>query len=64
MFLRKLRGVVDPERKRKIIGRAFVEVFQKATKKAVKKTVTTATKKAAKKAAKSPGSDTFDPSAP
>ncbi len=34
VFLRKLRGVVDPERKRKIIGRAFVEVFQKATKKA------------------------------
>jgi GMP synthase (glutamine-hydrolysing) len=34
MFLRKLRGVTDPERKRKIIGRAFVEVFQRATKKA------------------------------
>jgi GMP synthase (glutamine-hydrolysing) len=34
VFLRKLRGVVDPERKRKIIGRAFVEVFQTATKKA------------------------------
>src|SRR5205823_14464989 len=34
VFLRKLRGVVDPERKRKIIGRAFVEVFQRATKKA------------------------------
>ncbi|HXI83226.1 MAG TPA: glutamine-hydrolyzing GMP synthase [Verrucomicrobiae bacterium] len=34
VFLRKLRGVTDPERKRKIIGRAFVEVFQKATKKA------------------------------
>jgi GMP synthase (glutamine-hydrolysing) len=32
VFLRKLRGVTDPERKRKIIGRAFVEVFQKATK--------------------------------
>jgi GMP synthase (glutamine-hydrolysing) len=34
VFLRKLRGVTDPERKRKIIGRTFVEVFQKATKKA------------------------------
>jgi GMP synthase (glutamine-hydrolysing) len=34
VFLRRLRGVTDPERKRKIIGRAFVEVFQKATKKA------------------------------
>ncbi|HTS19332.1 MAG TPA: glutamine-hydrolyzing GMP synthase [Verrucomicrobiae bacterium] len=33
-FLRRLRGVTDPERKRKIIGRTFVEVFQKATKKA------------------------------
>jgi GMP synthase (glutamine-hydrolysing) len=29
LFLRKLRGVTDPERKRKIIGRTFVEVFQK-----------------------------------
>ncbi len=34
VFLRKLRGVADPERKRKIIGRTFVEVFQRATKKA------------------------------
>jgi GMP synthase (glutamine-hydrolysing) len=34
LFLRKLRGVTDPERKRKIIGRAFVEVFQEVTKKA------------------------------
>jgi GMP synthase (glutamine-hydrolysing) len=33
-FLRKLRGVTDPERKRKIIGGTFVEVFQRATKKA------------------------------
>jgi GMP synthase (glutamine-hydrolysing) len=30
VFLRKLRGVADPERKRKIIGRTFVEVFQRA----------------------------------
>jgi len=27
-FLRALRGVVSPERKRKIIGRVFIEVFQ------------------------------------
>ncbi len=33
-FLGRLRGVTDPERKRKIIGRTFVEVFEKATKKA------------------------------
>jgi len=30
-FLRKLEGVSDPERKRKIIGREFIEVFQGAT---------------------------------
>jgi GMP synthase (glutamine-hydrolysing) len=30
LFLRKLRGVTDPERKRKIIGRTFVEVFEKS----------------------------------
>jgi GMP synthase (glutamine-hydrolysing) len=30
-FLGKLRGVVDPERKRKIIGREFIEVFKAAT---------------------------------
>ena len=29
-FLAKLRGVTNPERKRKIIGRTFVEVFDKA----------------------------------
>jgi GMP synthase (glutamine-hydrolysing) len=28
-FLDRLRGVVDPEQKRKIIGREFVEVFQR-----------------------------------
>ena len=33
-FLSRLRSVTDPERKRKIIGRTFVEVFEKATKKA------------------------------
>ena len=28
-FLERLRGVADPERKRKIIGRTFIEVFDK-----------------------------------
>jgi GMP synthase (glutamine-hydrolysing) len=32
LFLRRLRGVTDPERKRKIIGRTFIEVFKAATK--------------------------------
>ncbi len=31
IFLKRLKGVTDPERKRKIIGRAFIEVFDKAT---------------------------------
>jgi GMP synthase (glutamine-hydrolysing) len=30
-FLTKLRGVTDPEQKRKIIGNEFIEVFQHAT---------------------------------
>jgi GMP synthase (glutamine-hydrolysing) len=30
-FLSKLRGVVEPEQKRKIIGNEFIEVFQHAT---------------------------------
>jgi len=29
MFLTRLKGVVDPEEKRKIIGRTFIEVFEK-----------------------------------
>ena len=33
LFLRKLRGVTDPETKRKIIGNTFIDVFQKATRK-------------------------------
>ena len=33
LFLTRLKGVTDPERKRKIIGRTFIEVFQAATKK-------------------------------
>ena len=28
LFLTRLKGVVNPERKRKIIGRTFIEVFQ------------------------------------
>jgi GMP synthase (glutamine-hydrolysing) len=36
LFLKKLKGVTDPERKRKIIGKAFVDVFQSATKRAGK----------------------------
>ncbi|SRR6266511_2456798 len=31
LFLSRLRGVTDPERKRKIIGKTFIEVFQTAT---------------------------------
>lgn len=30
-FLERLRGITDPERKRKIIGRTFIEVFEAAT---------------------------------
>ncbi len=32
-FLDELKGITDPEQKRKIIGRVFVEVFQEAAKK-------------------------------
>jgi GMP synthase (glutamine-hydrolysing) len=28
LFLRRLRGVISPERKRKIIGRAFIDIFE------------------------------------
>ena len=35
-FLSKLKGVTDPEKKRKIIGNTFIDVFQKATKRAGK----------------------------
>ena len=34
LFLRRLKGVTDPERKRKIIGRTFIEVFSAATRRA------------------------------
>jgi GMP synthase (glutamine-hydrolysing) len=30
-FLKKLKGVTDPERKRKVIGREFIAVFQETT---------------------------------
>jgi GMP synthase (glutamine-hydrolysing) len=33
LFLRKLKGVTDPERKRKVIGREFIEVFKTSAKK-------------------------------
>ncbi|MDP1581265.1 MAG: glutamine-hydrolyzing GMP synthase [Candidatus Didemnitutus sp.] len=32
LFLRRLKGVTEPEQKRKIIGRTFVEVFEKTLK--------------------------------
>ncbi|MEM9398875.1 MAG: glutamine-hydrolyzing GMP synthase [Verrucomicrobiota bacterium] len=35
-FLRKLEGVTDPEKKRKIIGREFVKVFEEAASKVKK----------------------------
>lgn len=34
IFLARLKGVTDPEKKRKIIGRTFIEVFEAATKRA------------------------------
>ena len=36
LFLSRLKGVTDPERKRKIIGKTFIEVFQAATQRAGK----------------------------
>ncbi|MFH1868735.1 MAG: glutamine-hydrolyzing GMP synthase [Candidatus Omnitrophota bacterium] len=33
IFLRALKGVTDPEKKRKIIGRLFIEVFEREAKK-------------------------------
>jgi GMP synthase (glutamine-hydrolysing) len=33
IFLSKLKGVVDPEQKRKIIGKTFIDVFEKESKK-------------------------------
>jgi GMP synthase (glutamine-hydrolysing) len=36
LFLKRLKGVTDPERKRKVIGRTFIEVFERATRRAGK----------------------------
>jgi GMP synthase (glutamine-hydrolysing) len=36
LFLRHLKGVTDPERKRKVIGRTFIQVFEAATRRAGK----------------------------
>ena len=36
LFLRRLKGVTDPERKRKAIGKTFIEVFEAATRRAGK----------------------------
>ncbi|MGA2866814.1 MAG: glutamine-hydrolyzing GMP synthase [Verrucomicrobiota bacterium] len=36
LFLRRLKGVAEPERKRKIIGKTFIEVFEAAAKRAGK----------------------------
>jgi GMP synthase (glutamine-hydrolysing) len=33
LFLKRLRGVISPERKRKIIGRAFIEIFEEQARK-------------------------------
>ena len=30
--MKRLKGIVDPERKRKIIGKVFIEVFEEAVK--------------------------------
>src|SRR5690606_39222955 len=32
LFLKRLKGITEPEQKRKIIGRTFVEVFEKSLK--------------------------------
>jgi len=39
LFLKRLRGVSDPEQKRKIIGHSFIEVFEKSIKNELKKHV-------------------------
>jgi len=33
LFLKRLKGITDPEKKRKIIGKTFIEVFEKECKK-------------------------------
>jgi GMP synthase (glutamine-hydrolysing) len=34
LFLRRLAGIISPERKRKVIGRAFIEIFEAEARKA------------------------------
>ena len=34
LFLRKLKNITDPEKKRKVIGKTFIDVFQAATRRA------------------------------
>jgi len=36
LFMKRMKGITDPETKRKVIGKAFIEVFAAATKKAGK----------------------------
>jgi GMP synthase (glutamine-hydrolysing) len=36
LFMKKMKGITDPETKRKVIGKTFIEVFAAATKKAGK----------------------------
>ncbi|HET7623716.1 MAG TPA: glutamine-hydrolyzing GMP synthase [Verrucomicrobiae bacterium] len=36
LFLKKLKGVTDPERKRKVIGKTFIDVFEKAVQRAAR----------------------------
>jgi GMP synthase (glutamine-hydrolysing) len=37
LFLKRLKGIIDPEQKRKIIGHSFIEIFEKAIKNRLKK---------------------------
>ncbi len=37
LFLKRLKGISDPEQKRKIIGHSFIDVFEKAIKNELKK---------------------------
>lgn len=39
LFLRRLKGIVDPEQKRKIIGKTFIDVFDTEAKKLRKKKI-------------------------
>jgi len=39
LFVRRLKGVIDPEKKRKIIGKTFIDVFDSEAKKLRKKNI-------------------------